>query len=80
MVTYRPPVASEGWTHQKPFCYYNADKGISVIKRDGEWATTRVLDHYEIDDLTEGVDYFVGGYVYDIDSTLFAELAAAGLT
>lgn len=81
MGTYRPPEVQEGWDPFHPLWrHYTAKQGMSVIKRAGTWTAVRVLAHEEILDLTEGADYFVGGYVYeDVAPAVLAELSAAGI-
>lgn len=81
MGSFYPPTVSEGWTDEPGFRFFTRPSPRSVIKRDGAWTTVHGLDHYEILDLTEGVDYFIGGREYtDVDSAILAELEAAGYT
>jgi hypothetical protein len=50
-------------------------RGRSVVKLSGTWTTT---DEPDSTGLTEGVDLFLGGHVYDITSAMATELTAAG--
>lgn len=80
MPTFRPPSTREKWTDQKPFAYFTADMGSSVVKRGGVWTTVRNLDAEEIFGLVEGADYFQGGHIYTVTTALADELVAAGYT
>lgn len=80
MGTYYPPTVDEAWSDRPPERYFKRPVGISVIKRSGAWVAVRGLDQYEIMDLVEGVDYFVGGCHYnDVADSILDDIEASGL-
>lgn len=70
----------EGWTNEALFKRFRRGQGLSIVKRGLTWYQVRGLSHEEVLGLTEGEDYFIGGFHYDIPQSLYDELDSAGMT
>jgi len=57
---------------------YSIDVGQSVVRVGGVLILHPYPLNTEIESLVEGVDYFIGGHVYDVSDETAAELTAAG--
>jgi hypothetical protein len=62
------------------FGRYSIPVGQSVVKVDGTYRTTPYPWLGEIADLTEGVDYFLGGRTYEVTDAVATALQADGYT
>lgn len=52
--------------------------GRSVVKIGGEYTTIEQPDQLLLAELTDGVDYFLGGHVYEVSIEIAQALVAAG--
>lgn len=59
---------------------YGVPVGQSVVKVDGTYTLTPMPWQGDIQDLTEGTDYFLGGRTYVITDEVAAALDADGFT
>lgn len=79
MPTFTPPTRNER-SSDPFFGRYSIPVGQSVVKKNGHY----VLESYpwlgDLDGLELGVDYFLGGRTYAVDSTVAAALNADGFT
>lgn len=80
MPVFEPPTVKQGVPGDRLFSRYGTQVGQSVVKKNGVFA----LDPYpwlgDLTGLVDGVDYFLGGHIYDVPESLAAELEAAGFT
>ena len=60
------------------FSRYTTTTGVSVVKVDGTYTTVPYPWLGTIADLTEGVDYFLGGHIYEVSESVASALAADG--
>lgn len=67
-------------TNIAPLRYYRLTYAKSLLKLDGTWTQIRTPAPELLEGLTEGVDFFRGGYEYEIPQPVAAELQAAGFT
>lgn len=75
--TFTPPNILQG-SDDPFFGRYLIPVGLSVVKRNGVFTTVPIPWLGEIHDLTEGVDYFLGGRTYVVDDAVGAALFSAG--
>lgn len=54
---------------------YTIDVSLTLIKQSGHWSTIRSASE---DQLNAAENFFVGGYQYVVDVTVFNELTADG--
>lgn len=82
MPTFTPPTQQQGArTGDRLFDRYTVPVGQSVVKVNGTFTTTPYPWLGDLDGLSEGTDYFLGGHgPYIISNDLAAELNAAGYT
>jgi hypothetical protein len=78
--SYTPPTESYGWpTGSLLIDRLSIPRGLTVITDGhGGWYTDAFPYLGDIENLTEGVDYFMGGHVYEIDCTTALSLYNAG--
>lgn len=69
---------SIGSNANKPLPYFRLTTASSVVKLNGVFTSVRTPDAELLANLTHGVDYFRGGYEYDITPAIAAELVSAG--
>lgn len=79
MATFEPPTI-ELSTDDVLFGRFGYRVGVSLVLRDGHYVQTPYPWLGEIADLQEGVEWFQGGRVYDVDSAVAAALTADGFT
>lgn len=79
VVCYTPP------THEVPIFspgnilrFYRSTQANSIVRIGGMFTSMHTLDPEVLKGLTEGVDYFRGGYEYEISQALANQLSAAG--
>lgn len=82
MPTFQPPTYEAPMrTLVKPLCYFRLTESQSVIKVAGHYTTVKAPGS---DQLTaagqEGVDWFIGGHVYTVSTTIATALNADGYT
>lgn len=63
----------------RPLGYFRMTYAASVVKVGGVWTTIRTPSAELLGGLVDGVDFFRGGYEYQIDRDTAADLEAAGL-
>lgn len=80
MPIFTPPTVAESAGKDRLFSRYRIMVGQSVVKKNGHYVTTPFPWLGEIADLTEGIDYFLGGRDYTVSSAVAAALAADGYT
>jgi hypothetical protein len=68
-----PPLA------RRLFRYYDSFRGRSVVLVDGHYVVMDNPDQLLLAGLTEGVDYFLGGHVYQVTDEVAAALVTDGL-
>jgi|TARA_R110000822_G_scaffold143091_1_gene281349 hypothetical protein len=75
--TFRPPTVAEGPAGgHRLFYFYKLDRGISIVKSDGEYYQTR----YPVDeDLLAYEEVYRGGYNHTVDDATKAALIAGGV-
>jgi hypothetical protein len=77
MPTFTPPTVNES-SSDHFFGRYSVPVGQSVVRTDGVFQTTPYPWLGDLDGLTDGTDYFLGGHIYTITDEVAAELIAAG--
>lgn len=79
MITFTPPVVMQG-SSDPFFGRYTIPVGQSVVKMNG----TFVLMPYpwlgDLEGKTDGVDYFLGGHLYEVSDEIGAVLEGDGFT
>lgn len=80
MPTFTPPTIKQAVSGDRLFSRYGTQVGQSVVKTDGTYRLTPFPWLGDLVDLTEGVDYFLGGRTYDITNAIAAGLEADGFT
>jgi hypothetical protein len=65
-------------TRVHPLVYYRLTYASSVVKVDGTFVSMRTPTPEQLEGLTEGVDFFRGGYQYEVSSAIASELEADG--
>ncbi len=80
MPTFTPPTREENLPLKGWWSRYAIQVGKSVVRISGVMTLHPFPTLQELADLTEGVDYFLGGYTYTITDAQAAELEAAGFT
>lgn len=65
---------------KRPIEYYRLTYAKSLVKVGGTWTQIRTPSAESLVGLVEGVDFFRGGYVYEIDQQTSRSLVAAGYT
>lgn len=60
--------------------FYTFRQGLSVIKVSGHYVNRLVLAEDDLISLVQGVDWFLGGHIYDISEAVAADLVADGYT
>lgn len=80
MPCFTPPVRQEA--SSDPFWgRYSIPVGESVVRSPGGTFITQPYPWLgDLMNLTDGVDYFLGGHVYQVSTAVAAELTAAGYT
>jgi hypothetical protein len=79
-VVFVTPTATENIKGDPLFGRYHLPVGVTVIKRDGVYVDSPYPWIGELQGLTEGVDYFLGGRTYRVTDEVAAALAADGYT
>ena len=79
MPTFEPPTQLQGcddifWGR------YSIPVGQSVVMRDGHYRTTPTPWIGELDGLVDGVDYFLGGHIYEVSDEVADRLEGDGFT
>lgn len=77
MPLFTPPTRNEG-SSDFFFGRYSIPVGQTVVRTGGTFSTTPYPWLGDIADLTEGVDYFLGGRSYVVSDATADELIAAG--
>lgn len=82
MPTFTPPTVQEGspGVRDPLVARLHLDRGVSVVKVNGHYVTQRFPWAGDLEGLTPGVDYFIGGYTYTISSAVASALNADGFT
>lgn len=81
MFFFSPPTHEEPIrTNIAPLRYYRLTYAKSLLKLSGTWTQIRTPAPELLEGLTEGVDFFRGGYEYEVSQPVAAELEAAGFT
>ena len=81
MPAFTPPTVSQSLDPgDRLFCRYHLQVGQSVLLRDGTYETTVFPWIGELEGLTEGVEYFLGGRTYEITDATADALEADGYT
>lgn len=79
MPTFTPPTTRQPLDpHDRLFRRYFLEVGQSVVRRDGIYQLTPFPWIGELEDLTEGVDYFMGGRTYTVSDDVAAALDLDG--
>jgi hypothetical protein len=79
MPLYSPPTHEEGIrSPERILRFYRLTTANTLVKVNGTWTSMRVPSPELLANLTHGVDYLRGGYIYDLDSALITELTTAG--
>lgn len=75
--TFTTPIVEEGPAGgHRLFYFYRLNKGITIVKADGEYFQTR----YPVDeDLLEYEEVYRGGYEHTVDDATKAALIAGGV-
>lgn len=80
MPFFTPPTREEALPLKGFWTRYSMQVGKSVVKISGVMTLHPFPTLQELAELTEGVDYFIGGYTYEITEAVAADLTAAGFT
>lgn len=81
MPTFETPTQQQGVRRgDRLFDRYTTPVGLSVLKVDGMFTTVPYPWLGDLEGLTEGTDYFLGGRSYVVTDAVAAELTAAGYT
>lgn len=81
MPTFTPPTVKQRMHATHPLLSrYSIDVGQSVVLRDGAYQLTPFPWIGELEGLTEGTDYFMGGRTYVITSDIADALEGDGFT
>ena len=78
MPTFTPPTREENIPLRGWWSRYSIAVGKSVVKVSGVMTLHPFPTLQELEELTEGVDYFLGGYTYTVTDAVADELRAAG--
>lgn len=71
-----PPTVSEGPIGgHRLFYFYEMDRGVSVLKIDGQYVEIRTPSQ---DDEALATEVYIGGHEYLVSDEVAAELTAAG--
>lgn len=77
--TFIPPTHEEPIRNgRSPLDHYRLTYAASVLKRNGHFIAIQRPPHELVADLTHGVDYFIGGFEYQVDADTAAALNADG--
>lgn len=80
MPTHEEPIRVDPDRMFRPLSYYRLTHAPSLVKVNGSWVSMRTPPPELLVGLTAGVDYFIGGYDYEIDQRTARDLALAGYT
>lgn len=72
---FEPPTVKETIGGHRLFDFYVMPRGVSVLKIDGIYYETRYPMQEDLDMADKA---YIGGNIYDVDSTEAADLIAAG--
>lgn len=79
MPTFTPPVFREAIpTNDRLLRYFKLNVSASVVKKNGHYVTSRYPWAGDLEGLTEGTDYFMGGRSYTVTSAVASALTADG--
>jgi len=78
MVHFVPPTQDEGFANRGTWSRYAFPVGKSIVRVNGVLTLHPYPLSSDLDDLVQGVDYFIGGHEYEVTTEVAAELAAAG--
>jgi hypothetical protein len=80
MPTFNPPTHEEPIrTDTKPLCYFRLTWANSIVRINGTLTSVRTPSSEQLTAAgTEGTDFFMGGRVYTVTTTVANELTAAG--
>lgn len=79
MPTFTPPTVNEA-VSDRFWGRYRVPVGQSVVKTNGVYKTTPYPWLGDLDGMTEGVDYFLGGRTYVVDDATATALQNDGFT
>lgn len=77
--THEEPIRPGRDMPSRPISYYRLTYAKSVVKINGSFQSIRTPSAESLVGLVEGVDFFRGGYEYEVDQDIAADLEAAGL-
>lgn len=79
---YEPPTYLQGWPTGQPLIdRLRIPRGYTVVTDgNGGWNLVTSVWLGVIQNLTEGVDYFLGGHIYEVSDELYASLTSPGPT
>lgn len=80
MPTFEPPTLKQRQPGDRLFSRYGVQVGQSVVKKNGTFVTDPFPWLGDLQGLTEGVDYFLGGHMYVVSSEVATALQADGFT
>lgn len=80
MPSFTPPTIKQSVGGDRLFSRYGVQVGQSVVKTNDTYVLTPFPWLGDITDLTEGVDYFLGGRTYVISDAVGSALEADGFT
>ena len=80
MPAFTPPTIKQAVSGDRLFSRYGTQVGQSVVKTDGTYRLTPFPWIGDLADLTEGVDYFLGGRTYVVTDAVGSALTADGFT
>jgi hypothetical protein len=78
--TFEPPTLKQRQPGDRLFSRYGVQVGQSVVKKNGTFVTDPYPWLGDLQGLTDGIDYFLGGHVYTVTDAIGTELEAAGFT
>ncbi len=77
---FQTPTVGQAMPRSTTWSRYSSRVGVSVVKVAGVYQQLPYPSQEELAGLTDGVDYFLGGYEYQITPAIRTELIAAGIT
>lgn len=81
MPTFTPPTVDEAPAGTgRLFSRYKLTRGISVVKVNGHFVEKRYPSLLDLEGLTDGTDYFLGGHIYTISAGVAAGLITDGFS
>jgi hypothetical protein len=80
MPSFTPPTARQSMGGDRLFSRFGSQVGQSVVKADGVYRATPVPWQGELQELTAGVEYFLGGHEYTVTEDIAVALEGDGFT